>query len=116
MWRSMRRHSLPPGLNRGSPLGGSAEGPHVAVVPVLPPTGLIGMHHRTASDPFHYIGHHSLGMASHPLRGVRDGSHTDAQPILQPLDHDLLTGYDGDEHITVSGGQVNFRIHTRYMT
>ncbi len=37
-------------------------------------------------------------------------------PFLQALDDGLLSGYDGDEHIAVSGGQVNFRIHTRYMT
>ena len=58
-------------------------------MPVLPPTRLIGMDHRAASDPFHYIGHRSLGLASHLLRGVYDGSQTEAQPmdgIQVPLD------------------------------
>ena len=44
-------------------------------------------------------------------------------PSLQALVDRLLPGYDGplpyddgDERIAVSGGQVDFRIHTRYMT
>ena len=46
-----------------------------------------------------------------------------SNPLLQALDDGLLSGYDGllpyddgDEHIAVSSGQVDFRIHTRYMT
>ena len=34
------------------PLGGSAEGPDVAVVAILPSAGLVGMHHWAASDAF----------------------------------------------------------------
>ncbi len=37
-------------------------------------------------------------------------------PFLQARDDGLLAYADGDEHIPVNGGQVNFRIHTRYMT
>ena len=57
-------HRLAPSPSQEVPLGGRAEGPHVAVVSVLPPAGLIGMHHQTASDAFHYIGHHRLGLGS----------------------------------------------------
>ena len=51
-------------------LGGGAEGPHVTVVSVLPPAGLVGTDHRTASDPFHDVGHHPLGSVGHPWCGA----------------------------------------------
>ncbi len=76
-------------------LGGGAEGPHVTVVSVLPPAGLIGTDHRTASDPFHDVGHHPLGSVGHPWCGAHaetqlmdgvqiplDGA--DRQPTLLP--------------------------------
>ena len=44
-------------------------------------------------------------------------------PPLQPLNHPLLfqngglqLGDDGDENIATGGGQVNFGIHSLYMT
>ena len=56
------------------PLVGCAEGPHVAVVSVFPPTGLIGMDHRTASDPFHNGRQFSLGLLGHSLGCIHDSS------------------------------------------
>ena len=56
---------------------------------VLPPAGLIGMDHRTASDPFHYVGHHPLGLASRPLGCIHDGTQAETQPmdsVQVPLD------------------------------
>ena len=70
-------------------LGGSAEGPHVTVVSVLPPAGLVGVDHRTASDPFHDVGHHPLGSVGRPLCGGHDGAHAEAQTMHRgqvPLD------------------------------
>ena len=37
-------------------------------------------------------------------------------PPLQPLNHRLQLGDDGNQNIAVGGGQVNFSIHALYMT
>ena len=63
------------------PQVGSAEGPHVAVVPVLPPARLIGVNHRTAADAFQDGGRFSLGLAGRLLRGVHDGAQAEAEPV-----------------------------------
>ena len=60
------------------------------------------MDHWTASDPFHYIGHHNVSLLSHPLRGVRDGPRTEAQPMHGaqiPLD-----GAEGQPGLLPQGG------------
>ena len=70
-------------------MGGGAEGPHVTVVSVLPPAGLVGVDHRTASDPFHDVGHHPLGSVGHPWCGGHDGAHAETQTMHRgqvPLD------------------------------
>ncbi len=72
-------HGLAAAPTQEVALGGGAEGPHVAVVSVLAPAGLIGMDHRTASDAFQNARQFSLGLASHPLRGVHDGSQAEPQ-------------------------------------
>ena len=37
-------------------------------------------------------------------------------PPLQPLNHRLQLGDDGNQHSAVDGGEVNFSIHALYMT
>ncbi len=37
-------------------------------------------------------------------------------PPLQPLNHRLQLGDDGNQHSAVDGGQVHFSIHALYMT
>ncbi len=73
-------------------LGGGAEGPHVTVVSVLPPAGLIGTDHRTASDPFHDVGHDRLGSVGHPWCGGHDGAHAET-----PTMHRSQVPLDGTE-------------------
>jgi hypothetical protein len=60
----------------------------------------------------------SLGLQTeHPARAFGFGLPLQlGNPFLQTRDDGLLAYDDGDEHIPVNGGQVNFRIHTRYMT
>ena len=52
------------------PLAGSAEGPHVAVVSVLPPAGLVGVDHRAAPDAVQYARQFGLGLAGHSAGGI----------------------------------------------
>ena len=69
--------------------GGGAEGPHVAVVSVLPPAGLIGVGHRRASHRFLDVGQRRLGLLGHPVGGDHDGPHAKTQPVHRvqiPLD------------------------------
>ena len=50
------------------------------------------MDHRTASDAFQNACQFSLGLASHPLRGVHDGSQAETQPM-----HGVQVPLDGAE-------------------
>lgn len=62
-------------------LGGSAEGPHVAVVSAFPPAGLIGVDHRAAPDAFHNARQFPLCLGGHFARGVHQGAQAEVQPV-----------------------------------
>ena len=68
---------------------GSAEGPDVAVVAILPPAGFVGVDHRAGADAVQDRGHCRLGPLRRAMDGAHDGSHAAAQlmhGVQIPLD------------------------------
>ena len=66
------------------------------------------------------LGRFPLGFGlqtGHPTRAAGLGRPLQlANPFLQPLDDRLLPDDDGNQDIPVGSLEVNFRIHTHYMT
>ena len=58
---------------------GVGEGPDVPVDPVLPPAGLVGVHHRTAPNPLPDAPQFTLGLPGHPTDDPDQGSHAQGQ-------------------------------------
>ncbi len=57
-------------------LPGGTEGPHVAVLTVLPPARLITTYRGALSHR-----HHRLGPTGHPVQQVHDGPHAQLQLV-----------------------------------
>ena len=72
-------HLLVPPPPQEVPFGGSGEGPDVPVDPVLPPAGLVGMHHRTAPNPLPDAPQFTLGLPGHPMDDPGQGPHAQGQ-------------------------------------
>ena len=62
-------------------VGGCTAGPHVAVVSILAPAGLIGMDHWAGADLVQDLIHCALGPLRRTLDRSHDGSHAEAQPM-----------------------------------
>ena len=72
------------------PVGGGAEGPDVAVDPVLAPAGFVGVHHWAASDPVQYLRQRRLSLLGHLVNRPDDGAQAQGQPM-----HGLQVPLDG---------------------
>jgi site-specific DNA recombinase len=59
-------------------LGGRAEAPAVAVLPILPPAGLIPMHHRAGANAGEDLRQGVLAGCHHAIAHVHDGAHAPA--------------------------------------
>ncbi len=84
------------------PVGGGAEGPDVAVDPVLAPAGFVGVHHWTASDSVQDLRQRRLSLLGHLVNRPDDGAQAQGQPMhgLQvPLD-----GAQGQPSLFPQGG------------
>ena len=88
------------------PLGGRHAGPGKAVRPTL--AWFLG------------LGRFPLGFGlqpGHPARALGFGRPFQlGNPFLQPLDDGLLPYDDGNQDVPVGSLEVNFLIHTHYMT
>ena len=68
---------------------GSAEGPNIAVAPVLAPAGFVALHHGTGADLLEHLSHRRLSLTGYSMDGLDDGTNTQVQLMdgLQvPLD------------------------------
>ena len=74
---------------------GSAEGPNIAVAPVLAPAGFVALHHGTGADLLEHLSHRRLSLTGYsmdgrwlPMDGLQvplDDSY--GQPSLLPQGH-----------------------------
>lgn len=82
-------HALVPAPPHEVALGGGAEGPHKPIHPVLPPAGLVPVHHRAAPDTVADGSDLRLGPPGHPSENGRDAAHAQVELLdrgQQPLD------------------------------
>jgi hypothetical protein len=68
-------YSFIPPTTQEVPLRGSAEGPHIAIGPLLTPTGFVSVYHRTGSDTLHYPFHCFFGLPGAMLYDLDDAPH-----------------------------------------
>ena len=82
-------HPLIPTPTQEVSFAGSAEGPNIAVAPVLAPAGFVALHHGTGADLLEHLSHRRLSLTGYSMDGLDDGTNTQVQLMdgLQvPLD------------------------------